>query len=105
MTCTLANDDEQKRPSPEGTPASNLRQPRAPLSLQRPPRASATSRKLGELLHYLFSSCIAGSITDRARHRQPPSQRHSFFVNTRIFNPRCLLCHTSQSQDYHFCET
>src|SRR4051812_17762274 len=26
-------------------------------------------------------------------------------INTRIFNPRCLLCHTSQSQDYHFCET
>ena len=26
-------------------------------------------------------------------------------VNTRIFNPRCPLCHTSQSQDYHFCET
>ena len=23
-------------------------------------------------------------------------------VNTRIFNPRCLLCHTSQSHEYHF---
>lgn len=26
-------------------------------------------------------------------------------VNTRIFKSRCLLCHTSQSQEYCFCET
>ena len=26
-------------------------------------------------------------------------------VNTHIFKSRCLLCHTSQSQEYHFCET
>ena len=28
-----------------------------------------------------------------------------FPVNTRIFKSRCLLCHTSQSQEDHFCET
>jgi hypothetical protein len=37
--------------------------------------------------------------------RLPSDVPHGRTVNTRIFNSRCLLCRTSQSQEYCFCET
>ena len=43
-------------------------------------------------------------------HVQSPSNHkrtslNRCFVNTRIFKSRCLLCHTSQSQESQICET
>jgi type IV secretory pathway VirB3-like protein len=34
----------------------------------------------------------------------PCNQDGMVTVNIRIFKSRCLLCHTSQSQEYCFCE-